>query len=118
MAGAFDFVPAIAVLPLVSFLVALFFGRNMPKRGALAGVAATAGSLLLSVWVAVSLIGAEPYQETVYSWVAGAGLGVELTFGVLIDPLSALMLVIVSLISLLVHVFSLGYMNDEREDVH
>ena len=115
MAGAFDFVPAIAVLPLVSFLVALFFGRYMPKRGALAGVAATAGSLLLSVWAAVSLIGAEPYHETVYSWVAGAGLGVELTFGVLIDPLSALMLVIVSLISLLVHVFSLGYMNDEGE---
>jgi NADH-quinone oxidoreductase subunit L len=116
MAGAFDFAPAIAVLPLVAFLVALFFGRYMPKRGALAGIAATAGSLLLSLWVALTLFGgAEPYHETVYTWVAGAGLGVELTFGLLIDPLSALMLVVVSLVSFLVHLFSLGYMNDEGE---
>jgi len=107
MAGAFDFVPAIAALPLVSFLVALFFGKYMPKRGALAGIAATGGSLLLSLWVAVSLLGAEVHHETIYQWVAGAGLGVELTFGVLVDPLSALMLVIVSLISFLVHIFSL-----------
>ncbi|MEF8979349.1 MAG: NADH-quinone oxidoreductase subunit L [Haloarculaceae archaeon] len=115
MAGAFEFAPAIALLPLASFLVALFFGKYMPKRGALAGIVATAGSLALSLWMAVSLLGAEPYHETIYSWVAGAGLGVELTFGLLIDPLSALMLVIVSLISFLVHVFSLGYMNDEGE---
>jgi len=115
MAGAFDFVPAIAALPLVSFVVALFFGQYMPKRGALAGIAATAGSLVLSLWAAVSLLGAEVYHETIYTWVAGVGLGVELTFGVLVDPLSALMLVIVSLISFLVHVFSLGYMNDEGE---
>ena len=115
MAGAFDFVPAIAALPLVSFLVALFFGKYMPKRGALAGIAATAGSLVLSLWAAISLFGGEVHHETIYTWVAGAGLGVELTFGVLVDPLSALMLVIVSLIALLVHVFSLGYMNDEGE---
>jgi NADH-quinone oxidoreductase subunit L len=115
MAGAFEFAPAIALLPLASFLVALFFGKYMPKRGALAGIVATAGSLALSLWMAASLLGTEPYHETIYSWVAGAGLGVELTFGLLIDPLSALMLVIVSLISFLVHVFSLGYMNDEGE---
>jgi NADH-quinone oxidoreductase subunit L len=116
MAGAFDFAPAIAVLPLVAFLVALFFGRYMPKRGALAGIAATGGSLLLSLWAAVTLLGgAEPYHQQIYTFVAGAGLGVELTFGLLVDPLSTLMLVIVSLVSFLVHVFSLGYMNDEGE---
>ena len=44
MAGAFDFVPAIAALPLLAFVIALFAGQYMPKRGAEAGIAATAGS--------------------------------------------------------------------------
>jgi len=39
----------------------------------------------------------------------------SLHFGILLDPLSTMMLVIVSLVAFLVHVFSLGYMNDEGE---
>ncbi len=119
MALPFDAAPAIALLPFVGFLIALFFGDQMPKGGALAGIAATAGSLILSLWMALALLGgAEPYHETIYEFIFGADIangGVDLTFGLLIDPLSALMLIIVSLISFLVHIFSLGYMNDEGE---
>ncbi|WP_340099615.1 NADH-quinone oxidoreductase subunit L [Salinibaculum salinum] len=118
MALAFDISPAIAALPFAAFLIALAFGNYMPKGGALAGIAATGGSLLLSLWVAVTLFGgADPYHTQIYEFVLGAEgvAGVDLTFGLLIDPLSALMLVIVSLISFLVHIFSLGYMNDEGE---
>ncbi|MFC7134607.1 MULTISPECIES: NADH-quinone oxidoreductase subunit L [Salinibaculum] len=118
MALPFDAAPAIALLPFVGFLIALFLGDRMPKGGALAGIAATAGSLVLSLWMALALFtGSEPYHETIYDFVLGAEgvAGVDLTFGLLIDPLAALMLVIVSLISFLVHVFSLGYMNDEGE---
>ena len=114
----FDYAPAIAVLPLVTFALALFGGRYLPKRGAIAGIAATGGSLVLSLWMVLTLaLGAEPHQETLYTFVAGAEgvASVDLSFGIFIDQLSALMLVIVSLISLLVHVFSLGYMNDEGE---
>jgi len=115
MAGVFDYAPAIALLPLASFLIALFFGRYMPKRGALAGIAATGGSLLLSLWAAVTLLtGADPYHAELYTFVSGLQ-SVDLHLGILIDPLAALMLVIVSLISFLVHIFSLGYMNDEGE---
>jgi NADH-quinone oxidoreductase subunit L len=116
--GIFPFVPAIAVLPFVSFLVALFAGKYMPKKGAFAGIAATGGSLLLSLGALLSVWGiiGEPtvHQEVLYTWVAGQGT-FDLHFGVLIDHLSALMLVVVSLIAFLVHVFSLGYMNDEGE---
>jgi NADH-quinone oxidoreductase subunit L len=118
MALAFDISPAIAALPFAAFLIALFFGNYMPKGGALAGIAATGGSLLLSLWVAATLFGgATPYHTTLYEFVVGAEgvAGVDLSFGLLIDPLAALMLVIVSLISFLVHIFSLGYMNDEGE---
>ena len=116
MAGIFDYAPAIALLPLASFLIALFLGPRMPKKGALAGIVATGGSLVLSVVTLVTLAGpAEPHHQELYTFVTGAGDALSLTFGILIDPLSALMLVIVSLIAFLVHIFSLGYMNDEGE---
>jgi len=120
MAGAFDYVVAIALLPFLAFLLALFAGSYMPKRGAEAGIAATAGSLILSVRVALTVAGvtgsATTYNENLYEWVVGVDeAAVSLNLGVLVDPLTALMLVIVSLISFLVHVFSLGYMNDEGE---
>ncbi|MEZ3142446.1 NADH-quinone oxidoreductase subunit L [Halobaculum sp. MBLA0143] len=122
MAGAFTYAPAIVALPFVSFLIALaagLYGRDvLPKGGALPGIAATAGSLVLSGWVALTVAGGDVYDETIYEWAVAAGVEaetLELTFGLLLDPLSAMMLVIVSLVALLVHVFSLGYMNDEGE---
>ncbi|QLG27562.1 NADH-quinone oxidoreductase subunit L [Halorarum halophilum] len=119
MAGAFDYAPAIVLLPFLSFLIALggaMYGEErgvLPKGGALAGIAATAGSLILSLWVFLTVSNGSVYDETIYTWAAAGDL--ELTFGLLLDPLSSMMLVIVSLVALLVHVFSLGYMNDEGE---
>ena len=107
------YAPAVVLLPFVSFLVALGAGQYLPKRGALSGIAAMGGSLLVSLLIAASVAGGQAYNETLYVWAAGEQF--TLTFGALIDPLSALMLVIVSLVALLVHVFSLGYMNDEGE---
>ncbi len=113
MVDAFAYVPAIVLLPFFSFVVALGAGRYLPKGGAFGGIAATAGSFLLSLWVLATVAGGRAYDETIYTWAGGEQF--ELTFGLLVDPLSALMLVIVTLIALLVHVFSLGYMNDEGE---
>ena len=114
MEGVFQFAPAIAALPFVSFVVALFAGKYMPKKGALAGILATGISLGLSLVVLAAVLSGHTYNETLYTFV-DAGEPFSLTFGLLIDQLSALMLVIVSLIAFLVHVFSLGYMNDEGE---
>jgi len=114
--AAFDYAPAIVLLPFLSFLVSLGGGKYLPKGGAFGGIAATAGSLLLSAWVFLTVSNGNVYNETLYTWAAGTGEEtVSLTFGLLLDPLAAMMLLIVSLIALLVHVFSLGYMNDEGE---
>jgi NADH-quinone oxidoreductase subunit L len=113
--GVFTFAPAIAVLPFVSFLVALFAGKYMPKKGAFAGIAATGGSLLLSLVMLAQVLSGGAHHMELYTWVGGEGVPFELTFGILLDQLSTLMLVIVSTIAFLVHVFSLGYMNDEGE---
>ncbi len=121
MEGFFTYAPAIALLPLAAFVVALCFGNAMPKKGAIAGIFATAGSLGLSLLMLAAVATGEVHHETYYEWAVGdtaghtAAEGISFTFGILIDPLSALMLVIVSLIALLVHVFSLGYMNAEGE---
>ncbi|EMA36274.1 NADH-quinone oxidoreductase subunit L [Halococcus hamelinensis] len=111
--AALDYTPAIAVLPLVSFVIALFAGRFLPKKGAFAGIIATAGSLVLSAWTALAVAGGATTNTRLYTFAATGGF--DLHLGVLIDPLAALMLLIVSLVSFLVHVFSLGFMNDENE---
>lgn len=113
---AFEYAPLIALFPLASFVIALAFGKYLPKGGALVGMVATAGSLLLSIWATIRVAGGEIYNETLYTWVAGVGQEtVTLTFGILLDPLSTMMLIIVSLIAFLVHMFSLGYMNDDGQ---
>ena len=118
MSMPFDLAPLVPLLPFASFLLAVVVGyfvpKALPKGGALPGIAATGLSLALSLWLAVGVAGGETHVTDLYTWVAGQG-AVDLHFGVLIDPLSAMMLVVVSLIAFLVHVFSLGYMNDEGE---
>ncbi len=113
MAGIFELAPVIALLPLAAFVVALVAGNQLPKKGAYVGIAATAGSLVLSLAMAAAVAGGSVYNQELYNWAVGG----EITFhfGILIDPLSALMLVIVSLVALLVHIFSIGYMNAEGE---
>ncbi len=109
----FEISPAIALLPFVSFLLALVAGKYMPKKGAIGGIVATGGSLVLSVLAVIAVAGGSEYQHTYWMWTDSAPI--DLSFGILIDPLSALMLVIVSLVAFLVHIFSLGYMNAEGE---
>ncbi|MFC3956923.1 NADH-quinone oxidoreductase subunit L [Halovivax cerinus] len=113
MEGLFTFAPAIVLFPLVAFAITLLVGRHLPLSGAIPGIAATGGSLALSIVMALTLVGNDPVNELVYTWFETP----EITFhfGLLIDPLSAAMLVVVSLIAFLVHVFSLSYMNAEGE---
>ena len=121
MSAAFTYAPLIVALPFLSFLIALAAGLAdrdvLPKGGAIPGILATLGSLALSAWVALTVAGGAVFDETIYEWAVAAGVEsqLELTFGLLLDPLSAMMLVIVCLVATLVHVFSLGYMNDEGE---
>jgi len=118
MVGAFDFAPAIPLLPFAAFLIAMLLGhfapQLLPRDGAIPGIIALAASLLFSIWVVLVVRTGEYANETLYTWVLGDGV-FDLSFGMLLDPLSSLMLVIVSLVSLLVFIHSLGYMNDEGE---
>ncbi|MDY6764076.1 MAG: NADH-quinone oxidoreductase subunit L [Halobacteria archaeon] len=119
--AAVDYAWLIPVVPFVSFVVILVAGMAPKERG-LGGLASTVigtlavgVSLVLSAWVfAEAWTAGVEFHQTYYTWVTGLN-SLDLTLGVLIDPLSALMALIVSVVSFLVHVFSKGYMNDEGE---
>src|SRR4249920_3057021 len=54
----------------------------------------------------------QPFSGAVYTWISTSG-GLSFDIGFLIDPLSALMMVVVNFVSLLVHVYTIGYMKDD-----
>ncbi len=112
----------IPLLPLVSFVVLGLFGRKYLSR--ISGIVGTASLLASTV---LSFIAANQYffidgkvngvyQKIIafkYTWLEFSP-NMSIDLGFLIDPISVMMLVVVSSVSLMVHVFSLGYMKGEE----
>ena len=102
----------IPVIPLVCFFLIVFFGKRMPGRGAEIGIIGTAVSLLLSLTVASRVIGNGDFVfERSVSWFELSSFQLEL--GMRIDGLAAMMFVVVTVVSLLVQIYSVGYMARE-----
>ncbi len=101
----------IAVLPAVAFAVILCLIKVLNDRAAYIAIGATGLALLLAVIVLSQTIGGKVTEYGTTWFVAG---GTKLPVGVLIDPLSAVMLVVVTVVSLLVEIYSLGYMRGDR----
>ncbi len=97
-----------AWLPFVSFLVIIVFARNSHRLSAGLSIAAVAGSLGGAVFLLARHWGAgHPIHYSVRWLIAG---DISIPFGFLLDPVSLLMLFLVASISLLVQVYSIGYM--------
>ncbi|WP_050616578.1 NADH-quinone oxidoreductase subunit L [Bacillus testis] len=100
----------IPLLPLLSFIVLLLSGKHLKERSAYIGIACTMVSFLLSVFVLWERMAGPSFKaEGVWLRIGDA----QITAGIEINPLNALMLVIVSLVSLLVHTYSKGYMRGD-----
>ena len=100
--------------PLIGAIVAGFFGRVIGRAGAhwvtIIGVAiATILSFLAYKHVVVD--GAPAFNGTVYVWGIVGDLRLEIGF--LIDELSATMMLVVTFVSLMIHVYTIGYMSDD-----
>jgi len=105
---------AIVLAPLVAAVVAGLFGRRIGRAGAhTVTILGVAVSFALSAWTLAGLIGGSvsPFNETVYTWAVSDGLTMEVGF--LVDRLSALMMTVVTFVSLCVHVYTIGYMHDD-----
>ena len=104
---------AIALLPLAAAIIAGLAGRLIGRAGAawltIAGVAAACG---LSIKVLNDLLHGTPsYNAPVYTWLVSDGVAMQIGF--LVDRLTALMMVVVTFVSLCVHVYTIGYMHDD-----
>jgi len=105
---------AIPLLPLLATVLAGLGGRVIGRGGAATVTIAAVGvSWLLSCVVLKQLFldGAAVYDGPVYTWALSDGIAIQVGF--LIDRLSVLMMVVVTFVSLCVHVYTLGYMRDD-----
>src|SRR6056297_199039 len=103
----------ILLLPLIGFLVLIFFGKRLPRQGDWFASATISISLILSLYVLITKLTSIPDEAVTNSltWVTIGSLQIEV--GIMIDNLAAVMLVVVTLISALVHFFSMGYMKGD-----
>jgi NADH-quinone oxidoreductase subunit L len=101
----------IVFLPLIGFLIAFLFGRQI---GAPAAMVATTGLLFVScalswaVFIAWGFGGAPTERITLAEWIVSGDL--EIAWRLRVDTLTAVMLVVVTTVSALVHLYSFGYM--------
>ncbi|HZV60816.1 MAG TPA: NADH-quinone oxidoreductase subunit L [Methylophilaceae bacterium] len=102
----------IPLLPLIAASIVGLFGRKLPRASAhwitIAGVAASFG---LSAYVFADVLQGNLFNGSVYTWLVSGDTTFQVGF--LIDQLTAIMMVVVTFVSLMVHVYTIGYMADD-----
>ncbi len=104
----------IPLLPFVGFLINTSLGRRLPK--AVSGAIACLMMLVafgVSVAAALAMRASGAVQQTVFTWIASGDL--QIPFALRVDPLSALMILVVTGIGSLIHIYSTAYMHDESD---
>ncbi len=102
----------IPLLPLISFIINILFGRRFIKhRAHWVAVPAVAGSFILSLIVFMEVLNGKTQDINLYEWVVSGDFNVSIGF--LIDQLSALMMLVVTSISTLIFIYSIGYMHGD-----
>ena len=102
--------------PLVAAIMAGLFGKVIGRRGAhCVTILAVGISFLMSLWLAKQMIWDQTLSKsvdiTLYTWAAIEPLRFQIGF--LLDPLTILMIVVVSFVSWMVHIYTIGYMSDD-----
>jgi NADH-quinone oxidoreductase subunit L len=102
----------VPLAPLAGAILAGLFGRAIGRAGAhsvtILGVLA---SFLASCWIFADVLQGHTFNGSVYTWLTSGGVRLEIGF--LIDRLTALMMVVVTFVSLMVHVYTIGYMAED-----
>ncbi len=108
-------IPLIAILPLAGFLFTAAVGRRLGKRAHLVPVAAVGLSWAIAMVVVFTAVtggfGDEGHTVKLWDWIPAGAFHVEAAF--FVDNLTAALLIVVTTIGLLVHVYSIGYMSHD-----
>ena len=108
----FNLLWLIPVLPLAGSIINGLLGKRMPKTAiATVGAGAVGVSFLLSIWEFVTMLGTEqlPIIRDYFTWIQSGHFQAQ--FGLMLDHLSGLMILIVTGVGFLIHVYSAGYMD-------
>jgi len=102
----------VPLAPLAGAVIAGLFGRQVGRTGAhCVAIAGVLASFVLSVMVFQDVQAGHTFNGTVYTWMQAGGVNFEVGF--LIDKLSVLMMLVVSFVSLMVHIYTIGYMSED-----
>ena len=104
----------IPLLPLIGSAISGLLRNVVGRRGAhWVTILAVAGSCALSFYVLyLQMYEALPtFNESIYTWMVSDGIRFEIGF--LVDHLTSLMMVVVTFVSLMVHIYTIGYMHDD-----
>jgi NADH-quinone oxidoreductase subunit L len=102
----------IPALPLLGFLINILLGRKFIRNKAhVVAIAAVLGSWLISLYTVAQVIGGAHINQDLFTWISSGGFKVSVGF--LVDQLTAVMLIVVTTVSLLVHIYSIGYMHGD-----
>ncbi|MDX9754460.1 MAG: proton-conducting transporter membrane subunit, partial [bacterium] len=104
------------ILPISAFAVQFFVGRRLPRQGDFVSITAICTALILGLFLFGRVIFGEQnpafLYHTAYPWFSGGSI--DFSFGFHIDNLTAVMVMVVTVVSSLVHIYSTGYMKGER----
>lgn len=121
MENFFDLVPLIVILPGVGLLINLFAGKYLGETGvSIVAVGASVASFLVSVLLWIALVDAD-YEAALVNmplldtWIRIPSAGIEIPWQFRVDTLSVTMMLVVTGVGSLIHLYSVGYMRgDER----
>ena len=108
----------VPLIPLIGFLINGFVGKKMPDKlsGIIASLALGA-SFIIAVSLFFKLLQLDPehryVEQYIFTWLTAGEF--ELPFALLLDPLSAVMMLVVTGISFLIHIYSIGYMAGDKD---
>ena len=102
----------VPLAPLFGAIMAGLFGRAIGRAGAhTVTILGVLVSFLASCWIFADVLQGNTFNGSVYTWLTSGGVRLEIGF--LIDRLTALMMVVVTFVSLMVHVYTIGYMAED-----
>jgi NADH-quinone oxidoreductase subunit L len=101
----------IPALPLAGAALNIFFGNVIGRRAHWIAVPALAGSFVASCAVFARVASGETLTTTLFSWIVAGDFETSVT--AYVDPLTAVMLLVVTGVGALIHLYSAGYMHDD-----
>ena len=102
----------VPLAPLVGCILAGLFGKAIGRRGAhMVTILGVAIAAVISLMTLKEVIAGARFSGTLYEWMVIGGLKMEIGF--LVDGLTAMMMVVVTSVSLMVHIYTIGYMSED-----